>query len=960
MTNLEESDQTRNILRQVTRTIMPHDPELTTPQRVFTVKVPADRPDPVIEGFLLQEQIGHGGMGVVYRARDLSLERDVAVKLLQDCYADNIPYRARFLEEAKITGQLQHPGIPAVYQVGMVAGGSPFLAMKLIKGRSLTELIVDQVTLNVLAVFEQIAQAVGYAHAHDVIHRDLKPSNIMVGAFGEVQVMDWGLAKIVGSTNPSTSILDTLPDHTEIRIERDSNFVTQAGSALGTPAFMPPEQAVGDLEQLSPRSDVFGLGGILCMMLTGQPPFLGRDAKSTRILAAQGKTTDAFTRLDNTGAEAGLIALCKRCLATDPAQRFACGAEVAASVAALRTAAEERAKQAEVERGRVEVQASEQSKRRHVVNLAGGTVMAVSLAGALLAGWQYYEKSKEQQKTLTALQLVEEQEAKTQTALAQVTAEQAKTQNALAQVTAEQGRLLSNRKNTVLALNTMTDDVVRNLFAAQQRLEESQKTFLRKIILLYDNATAETSDDISSRALRAQGRLKVASIQQRLGELADAEDNYLESIKILKEVLQHDVRDPRMQSDLAHSHTCLGHLYSDTGRRELAEKEYLAALDIRLELRKRFPQSSKYASELAGGHNNLGIHYRATGRPDLADQEYRRSIELRKELADKEPEEPHHRADLARSHNNLGTLLRTTRRRDQAEVEFRTARDIRKALVVQYPDDLNFLVELAYSHNNLATLLSDTDRKVLAEVEFVAVRDIRKSLVKQYPAVLQHKNDLSSIHNNLGTLYRDTGRVDLAEAEYKAGSELRRGLITAFPTMPQYKCDLGNILNNWALLRIDQKKFAECRELLKESEGLFRAALKAEPRNPTFRNFFCNNRILLMNCLLDEGEYAAIPTLVAELQEMTVSPHEDYYDAAKFLTRSAELARKDPAIAEARREPLAVEYTQQAMESLKQAIAKGYRNANRLEKDKDLNPLRDREDFKMLLADLKATEKPKS
>src|SRR5215471_15397453 len=151
-------------------------------------------------GYELMDEVGRGGMGVVYRARDTALSRDVAVKLLSDRFPAASPAARRFLSEARITGQLQHPGIPAVHQVGTLADGRPFLAMKLIKGSTLEALLrqrPDPATDRgrLLAAFEAVCQAVGYAHAHRVIHRDLKPANVMVGAFGEVQVMDWGLAK---------------------------------------------------------------------------------------------------------------------------------------------------------------------------------------------------------------------------------------------------------------------------------------------------------------------------------------------------------------------------------------------------------------------------------------------------------------------------------------------------------------------------------------------------------------------------------------------------------------------------------------------------------------------------------------------------------------------------------------------------------------------------------------------
>ncbi len=213
-------------------------------------------------GYELLDEIGHGGMGVVYRARDTGLDRDVAVKLLSERYApDSVPAQ-RFLSEARITGQLQHPGIPAVHQVGTLADGRPFLAMKLIKGSTLETILkywpdpsADRgPAAGGLAIFEAVCQAVGYAHAHRVIHRDLKPANVMVGAFGEVQVMDWGLAKVLGEGSPGAAdalSADETQAWTQVSPAPASGSHTQAGSLVGTPAFIPPEQALGEIEKVN-------------------------------------------------------------------------------------------------------------------------------------------------------------------------------------------------------------------------------------------------------------------------------------------------------------------------------------------------------------------------------------------------------------------------------------------------------------------------------------------------------------------------------------------------------------------------------------------------------------------------------------------------------------------------------------------------------------------------------------
>ncbi len=361
-------------------------------------------------GYELQGEIGRGGMGVVYRARDIALDRDVAVKLLSERYApDSVPAQ-RFLSEARITGQLQHPGIPAVHQVGTLADGRPFLAMKLIKGSTL-EVILKQWSDpsaergRLLAIFEAVCQAVGYAHAHRVIHRDLKPANVMVGAFGEVQVMDWGLAKVLGDATPATAdalAAEQTQAWTQVSPTPESGSHTQAGSLIGTPAFIPPEQAGGEIERVNERADVFGLGALLTVILTGKPPYVGESFESVRVQALRGKLEDCFARLDDCGAEPELVALCKKCLAFEPADRPADAGAVAAAVAGLRAAADERARHAELERVEAEgktrealARAVELRRRRRILLTASEIIALAFLVGFALVAWQWQRAERQ-------------------------------------------------------------------------------------------------------------------------------------------------------------------------------------------------------------------------------------------------------------------------------------------------------------------------------------------------------------------------------------------------------------------------------------------------------------------------------------------------------------------------------------------------------------------------------------
>src|SRR5262249_29440140 len=223
-----------------------------------------------------------------------------------------------------------------------------------------------------LGIFSQVCQTLAYAHAHGVIHRDLKPANIMVGAFGEVQVMDWGLAKVLpqeGAANAGAA--QTCAETTVIRTARmddgpgsfDSH--TLAGSVLGTPAYMAPEQARGDVDLVDERADVFGLGAILGEILTGRPPFTGKEAEAQR-KAQTARLDEAYARLDQCGAEAELITLAKHCLAAEPWDRPRDGGQVAMAMMTYEHSVAERLRKAELERAAAEARTAEEARTRQM------------------------------------------------------------------------------------------------------------------------------------------------------------------------------------------------------------------------------------------------------------------------------------------------------------------------------------------------------------------------------------------------------------------------------------------------------------------------------------------------------------------------------------------------------------------------------------------------------------------
>ena len=222
-------------------------------QKVRRLLEIADRPDFTDTRYELLDEIARGGMGAVYLARDTRLDRKVAVKVLNTSEV-NPGMIERMRREAYIIARLEHPGIVPVHDLGTLPDGRVFYVMKYVRGQRLDEYVDSSISLNDrLRLFRTACEAVAFAHAHGVVHRDLKPENIMVGPFGEVLVMDWGIAKYLTQEHP-----DTFTGHSH-----SDSTITGHGDVLGTPEFMSPEQASGNVETVDERSDVYSLGAIL-------------------------------------------------------------------------------------------------------------------------------------------------------------------------------------------------------------------------------------------------------------------------------------------------------------------------------------------------------------------------------------------------------------------------------------------------------------------------------------------------------------------------------------------------------------------------------------------------------------------------------------------------------------------------------------------------------------------------
>jgi tetratricopeptide (TPR) repeat protein len=752
-------------------------------------------PEQAGDRYQLQGEIARGGMGAVLRGRDMDLGRDLAVKVLLEKYVDRPEVARRFIEEAQIGGQLQHPGVVPVYDIGRF-GDRPFFTMKLVKGHTLAALLDQRAEPaadrpRFLDIALKVAQTLAYAHAKGVIHRDLKPANVMVGAFGEVQVMDWGLAKVLaegGVADEEGAGLAHQEEGTLIRTARSAGSTgsfgtqTEAGSLLGTPAYMPPEQANGDVSLLDRRADVFGLGAILCEILTGKPPYVGRSAEEVRRKAANGDLADATARLEACGADAELIALTKACLAAEAIDRPKDAQAVADGLTAYLNSVQERLQTAERERAVAVAREAEQWKRRKVQSALAAAVVALLLGGGAFAWWRNAQAQAGRERDARNAEAVAALLGQTEDALkvgdaakAAVALGAAKKRSAEGGVEQEAQRLA--RLDADLALLRDLDTV------DQFRWTPSDKTFpdsaavatlTREALTRFGaDLGAVSADDVAARVSASVVRERIVAALDRLLREERAAGVRAVLGRVDADPYRDAVRDAVLAEDLAKLVQLAGQqaaLEQPPGfvaflgeipviaverRRQLlvtALSGQPADVSLLMTLALTYPNHTKdganerlrwyqaavaAAPAMVAAHNNLGVTLADKGQLDEAIACYKKAIEL-----DPKP---------ALSNNNLGAALRDKGQVDEAIACFRQA----IALDPMY----------ALAHYNLGNALRD--RGKVDE----AIACFRQAIA------LDPK--LAIAHGNLGHALHGRGQADEAIACFRQAIALDPKLAAA-------------------------------------------------------------------------------------------------------------------------------------------------------------------------------------
>jgi serine/threonine-protein kinase len=894
-----------------------------------------------------------GGLGEVFLARDEDLNREVALKQIQADHAGRADSRARFEREAEITGGLEHPGIVPVYALGRSADGRPYYAMRFVRGDTLKEAIArfhgpgsDEpgpagrpLELRaLLGRFVDVCNAIAYAHSRGVIHRDIKPSNVMLGPFGETLVVDWGLAKVVGAAEE-----DGGPPLASF----SGSSETQPGSALGTPQYMSPEQASG--EPVGPPGDVYSLGATLYHLLAGGAPFEGSDVNQTLWAVRRGEFPPP--RRINLGVPAALESVCLKAMARQPGDRYPSPRDLADDVERW-LADEPVSAHRDPPLARLARWA-----RRHRPAVAGAAALAATAVVALAVGTALVAREaalKEQQRRLANANYVRARDA-VDRMLVEVGAVDLAD---VPQMEAVRGRLLAEALRFYEGFVRQRADDARlsgEMGRAEVRLAQVQELLgeARGAEASYRRAAARLGPLTAAPAVPGAATAELARaldglgmLLKRSGRLRAAEPALREALRLRESLAGAEPGSLEARDALAESRDHLGALLARTrDRGSEDERAFRAALGVRRGLVADARARPEHRAKLGRTLNNLGLLLRDAGDEAGAEGAFTEAASILADLAAASPSVPGYRWQWARALNNLGVVLRP-RGLDPARPPAERACDLLERLAADFPGVVDYRRELMAARSNLGRLLADGGPSEPAEREYRRALGLAQELVSGATAAPDDHQRLAAIHVNQASLRQKTDPRGAAES-YRVGVAILEVLDARFPGVPEYRESLGHCHYDLARTLIGLGAFDEARRSASRAVELHRPT-QALPLVRDGVNVLREDYFVLAHVSLRLKDHAAAAEAAEELPRLQPDSLADHLNAAAFLAQSADLAGRDDGLDASRRHELAVRYAGRAVHWLQRAAESRLLTEPAELDRKHFDPLRGRDDFRRL------------
>jgi tetratricopeptide (TPR) repeat protein len=887
----------------VAETLQPSGPLAGLPP---TMTAPAEAAGPAgraehLPDYELLGQLGHGGMGVVYKARQISLNRIVALKMIRAGAHASPDLLARFHIEAEALASLQHPNIVQVYEVG-AHDGCPYMAMEFLDGGGLDGQLAGrpQPPRAAAELVLTLARAMHCAHARGIVHRDLKPANILLAFSGRSQS---GAAPTPLCERLLNQCVPKITDFGLAKRLAEGKGQTSTGAILGTPSYMAPEQAWGRVHDIGPATDVYALGAILYEMLTGQPPFRGESGMDTlkRVVSEEAPAPSRLCpKLPR-----DLETICLKCLEKEPARRYATAEDLADDL--RRFLAGEPIAARPVGVGE---RAWKWARRRPAwATLIGVTVAALlGIAGSFL--WSYTRVLGERDRARHSLQVA----------------------------------------------RTAIDDLYTKM-ASERLFDEPQldplcQELLEKARALYEELAQEQSADPDVRRDIALAWFRLGEIHRVQDQHADAERAYGEAIA-RQEALRRDYpREPRYRQDLANSHNWLGELLRESGRPpDEAERYYRAALELQQGLVDESSGEPAYRMELARTHYNLGIIERETNRLPEARADYNRAVALLTELRGADPGSPNYRQDLARALINRGILHRQEARAGEAGSDYKQAIELLAGLRQDFPSRAAYKFELAIARQDRGNLLWSQGRQPDAQREHREALTLLRELVADFSSRPRYRKKKGNVLKNLGTVLASSGDPEGAEQSWNEARTIFEDLAEKSPAVADYQALLGMTLGNLGWLETERKHWPQARDLIKAGVERMRASLRPNPLHPDHRQELRDQDRDLAWTQVQLGDHAGAVRAATEMAGVFPEQAQYRYFAACFIARCVPLVKDD--------KQLASQYVDQALAELREAVAKARPNLERIPDEKQVfQPLEVHPKFRPLLHELDAKVRP--
>jgi eukaryotic-like serine/threonine-protein kinase len=732
-----------------------------------------------------------GGLGEIFAAQDTDLHRRVALKQIQKMHATNPHSRERFVAEAEITGNLEHPGIVPVYGLGTDAVGRPYYAMRFVQGEALSTAIhrfhagleVDFMGSEfrwLLRRLMDVCNPIAYAHSRGILHRDLKPGNIMLGSFGETLVMDWGVAKVISRCESGESIPDgthTLANSPDAHRQTENSALTLDGEAVGTPAFMSPEQAAGRLDGLGPASDVYSLGATLYVMLTDQAPFSG-DGEQILEDVRHGRL--APPRAVKPTVPKALEAICLRAMALEPSSRYGSATALAEDI--------ERwlADDAVVAWNDPWSDRLRRWVRRHQSFVAGCAaamgvaLLALGMAVPLLSlAWGNESAARRNEQNLRILAMRKAEEAKELQEVALRHSENARRERA--------GAIASEKRAN--EEKTRAERALQFLVSVYRKPDPAAPGHSLKVVDMLDRAVQEINRELSDQPLMEATLL--SAIGQTYGGLGMPD----RSFPVFQRALL--LRSRSLGEDHAETVQALHNLalaYQDSGRLDQA----IVLLERTLARRKSWHLEDP--SGVIESMNDLAAAYWQSGQPTKAIPLYEAAIESA-------------RARLGDDHTDTLTII------DNLAVACAAAGQAARAISLHQTVLLRLQASLGENHLTTLVAMNNLARAYeagLRHVESIELYEktlprLREKLGDDHPIVL-------TAMCGLARAYQSGGRLSEAVALFEATLSKRR--VKLGEEHPDALVSLFDLANAYSVARQPEKAAGLARLFLERVEKL--------------------------------------------------------------------------------------------------------------------------------------------